>query len=138
MKIKTILILCICLLLAQGLFAQEEDSKLSQRFASEDSTILQPKKIETYHKVFATLKGLTFVETGKTIGRIKEEFKAVNANDEIKNKEDRRFAKRKALHTTFVKNPGSLLSIFWPLFLIFFVFWFLKQYKKVFIQKIQF
>lgn len=138
MNLKKTLMLCFFLITTQSLLAQEKDTKFSHRFSTKDSTILQPAKIKTYHKVFETLKGLNFIETVKTVNEIKEVFKPVKANDEIKNKEDVWDTRKKALSRILGKNPASLLSLFWPLFLIFFVFWFLKQYKKVFIAKIKF
>lgn len=138
MNMRKIIILCIILILTTNLIAKEKGINLSQRFSSKDSTELVPTNPRTYKKVLSTLKGLSFIETPKTIGKIKEEFKAINANEEIKNKEDAREAKRKALQSIFINNPSSLLSLLWPLFLIFFVIWFLKQYKKVFIKKIEF
>jgi hypothetical protein len=118
-------------------YSQEKTSKLSNRYSTIDSLDVSPKSMSTYTVMLEPLKGLSVESTITTITNIKDEFKIINENQEVKNKEDRLSLKKDALSKIF-SHPSSLLSLIWPIFFVFFIIWFLKQYKQVFINKINF
>jgi len=118
--------------------ASGKEIELSSRSVSSKSTQSSPCELKSYSRVFSTLKGLSFRETKKTINKIRNDFKAIDLNNKAKEKKKRSRLKREMVVKFLSNSPSGLLSLFWPLFLLFFGIWFIFKYKRVFIDKIKF